>query len=63
MAYDQSPQDEGYSEDPLTIGTVSGSANVQNWIQSLPVSQRTGKVSGIAKSQYVADIPDSQNTL
>jgi F-box and WD-40 domain protein 1/11 len=44
-SYDESPQDEGYSEDPLTVGTVSGSANMQNWILSLPVAQRTGEVS------------------
>ncbi|KAG0652733.1 F-box WD repeat-containing 1A [Hyphodiscus hymeniophilus] len=54
-SYDQSPQDEGYSEDPLTVGTVSSSANMQNWISSLPISQRTEYVMGI-----IDQLPTSQ---
>ena len=42
-SYDGTHQDEGYSEDPLTVGTASGSAELQIWISSLPVAQRTGK--------------------
>jgi len=46
MAYDQStPQDEGYSEDPLSVATMSGPTDLQNWVQSLPVSQRTGRLT------------------
>jgi hypothetical protein len=50
-SYDQAPQDEGYSEDPLTFGTVSGSTNMQNWILSLPLAERTGKVSQHCEGQ------------
>jgi F-box and WD-40 domain protein 1/11 len=43
-SYDPSPQDEGYSEAPLTVGTGPGSANLQTWIASLPVAKRIGKI-------------------
>ena len=42
--YEQSPQDEGYSEDPLTVGIAS--APVPPWLASMSVSERTG-TSGV----------------
>jgi len=45
-SYDQPLQDEGYSEDPMTVGTVSGvsaSANMPAWIEGMSVAQRAGK--------------------
>jgi len=45
-SYEQPLQDEGYSEDPMTVGTVSGapaSANLPAWIEGMSVSQRAGK--------------------
>lgn len=41
-AYEQSPQDEGYSEDPLTVGSVSGPASLPPWVQTMSVAERTG---------------------
>jgi len=41
MAYEQ--QDEGYSEDPLTVGTSTGLPGSTSWLQALPIPQRTGR--------------------
>jgi hypothetical protein len=41
-SYQQSPQDEGYSEDPLTVGAVSGTSGVPHWVHNIPVAERTG---------------------
>src|ERR1700712_2263512 len=41
-AYDESPPDEGYSEDPLTIRT---SQLMPSWMVSMSVPERTGKGS------------------
>ena len=38
-AYEGSPQDEGYSEDPLTIGS---SATLPPWVESMSAVERTG---------------------
>lgn len=38
--YEQSPQDEGYSEDPLTVGVAS--LPMPAWLASMSVSNRTG---------------------
>lgn len=35
--------DEGYSEAPLAVGALGGSAGSLSWVQSLSVDQRTGK--------------------
>ncbi|TVY42531.1 F-box/WD repeat-containing protein 1A [Lachnellula subtilissima] len=43
--YEQSPQDEGYSEDPLTVGTAS--APVPPWLASMNISERTEYVMSI----------------
>jgi hypothetical protein len=45
-SYQQSPQDEGYSEDPLTVGTLSEAMEVMNQpvsLQSMTISERTGR--------------------
>jgi hypothetical protein len=49
MASYQTPQDEGYSEDPLTM-QLSGAtrrtvmeAEVQEWLSDLPVPERARK--------------------
>ncbi|TVY58354.1 Beta-TrCP [Lachnellula suecica] len=39
--YQDSPQDEGYSEDPLTVGTASRPPNLPSWLASMSVSERT----------------------
>jgi F-box and WD-40 domain protein 1/11 len=44
-SYEQSPQDEGYSEDPLTVGT-SVSA-IAPWVQSMSAAERTGRLRGL----------------
>jgi F-box and WD-40 domain protein 1/11 len=44
-SYQHSPQDEGYSEDPLTVGTVSGTSGIPHWLHDMPVAERTGKSS------------------
>ncbi|TVY38088.1 F-box/WD repeat-containing protein 1A [Lachnellula occidentalis] len=44
-SYEQSPQDEGYSEDPLTVGTAS--APVPPWLASMDISERTEYVMSI----------------
>ncbi|TVY30702.1 F-box/WD repeat-containing protein 1A [Lachnellula hyalina] len=43
--YEQSPQDEGYSEDPLTLGTAS--TPVPPWLASMNISERTEYVMSI----------------
>lgn len=45
-AYQQSPQDEGYSEDPLTVGMPSASATPlpPPWMSTMTVAERTGKL-------------------
>jgi hypothetical protein len=47
MATYQSPQDEGYSEDPLTLQTPSGVAgsalieqDIPSWLSEMPVAER-----------------------
>jgi hypothetical protein len=47
MATYQSPQDEGYSEDPLTLQTSSGVAgnalmdqDIPSWLSEMPVAAR-----------------------
>ena len=44
-SYEQTPQDEGYSEDPMNVvsGSVAGSAGLRDWLDTIPVSQRAGK--------------------
>ena len=45
-SYEQPLQDEGYSEDPMTVGTVSGvstSGSLPAWIEGMSVAQRAGK--------------------
>ena len=39
-SYEQSPQDEGYSEDPLTGSTVSTSA--PPWLVNMSIQEQTG---------------------
>jgi F-box and WD-40 domain protein 1/11 len=46
--YEQSPQDEGYSEDPLTVGTAS--APLPPWLSSMSISERTG-TSGVDEDE------------
>lgn len=47
-SYQQSPPDEGYSEDPLTVGAsasvLPNATNIFTLIQSLPVQERTSKL-------------------
>lgn len=53
-SYQQSPQDEGYSEDPLTVGTLSGPMDIIHQpatLQSMTVSERTGRLPE-AQRQY-----------
>lgn len=38
-SYEGSPQDEGYSEDPLTVGN---SATLPSWITNMSLTDRTG---------------------
>lgn len=39
-SYDDSPPDEGYSEDPLTVGP---SGALPSWMASMTVPERTGE--------------------
>jgi hypothetical protein len=41
-SYEQSPQDEGYSEDPLSNASVSLPPPPQ-WLATIPVQDRTGR--------------------
>lgn len=51
-AYEGSPQDEGYSEDPLTI---ANSATLPPWVQSMSAVERTEYVMNI-----ISHLPTSQ---
>ena len=56
-SYEQSPQDEGYSEDPLTVGPVSGSANnLPSWLATMPVPDRTGELGNAITILEVTDM-------
>jgi len=55
-SYQQSPQDEGYSEDPLTVGTVSGTSGIPHWVHNMPVAERTGNPQ---EAQDVAGVVNS----
>lgn len=46
-SYQQSPQDEGYSEDPLTVGALSGMSGIPHWVHNMPVAERTEYVMSI----------------
>ncbi|KAH8819935.1 WD40-repeat-containing domain protein [Xylogone sp. PMI_703] len=50
-SFEPPTQDEGYSEDPLTVSAESG--GMQTWLSSIPVSQRT---------QYVMSLLDQLPT-
>ncbi|KAK0103769.1 hypothetical protein ONS95_005771 [Cadophora gregata] len=51
-SYEGSPQDEGYSEDPLTIGN---SATLPPWVESMSAVERTEYVMNI-----ISHLPTSQ---
>ncbi|KAH9217113.1 WD40-repeat-containing domain protein [Leptodontidium sp. 2 PMI_412] len=51
-SYEGSPQDEGYSEDPLTIGN---SATLPPWVESMTAAERTEYVMAI-----ISHLPTSQ---
>jgi len=55
-SYQHSPQDEGYSEDPLTVGSVSGSAVAPPWVQNMPVAERTGRLQQNADTVAVTNL-------
>lgn len=38
-SYEESPPDEGYSEDPLTLGA---SANLPPWLSTMTATEQTG---------------------
>lgn len=65
-SYEQPLQDEGYSEDPMTVGTVSGvssSANLPEWIEGMSVSQRAGNYisSPVLFSKYLTSTTRTRN--
>ena len=49
-SYQQSPQDEGYSEDPLTVGAVAGTSGIPHWVHNMPAAERTGNYTPVDKS-------------
>ena len=55
-SYEQSPQDEGYSEDPLTVGPASGATNLPPWLRNMPVPDRTGKLDTAMILRELTDI-------
>lgn len=48
-AYQQSPQDEGYSEAPLTVGAVSGKSVVPHWVYNMTAAERSGNSPSAGK--------------
>lgn len=50
-AYEQSPQDEGYSEAPLSVGTVLNPPP-PSWLGSMTISEQTGR-PGLVKAKHV----------
>jgi len=58
-SYEQPLQDEGYSEDPMTVGTVSGvsaSANLPAWIADMSVAQRAGKNRSTPQKRAISNV-------
>jgi hypothetical protein len=63
MATYQSPQDEGYSEDPLTLQTSSGVTgstlmehDIPSWLSEMPVAERARMSAPKAQHIGVLDI-------
>ena len=53
-AYQQSPQDEGYSEDPLTVGALSGPMDIiqsSATLQTMTASERTGMLAQASSTE------------
>ena len=53
-AYEESPPDEGYSEDPLTVGQ---SGSMPAHLARMTVQERTGK-GGIGRDQVLWSMAD-----
>ncbi|KAH8594796.1 WD40-repeat-containing domain protein [Bisporella sp. PMI_857] len=58
-SYAQSPQDEGYSEDPMNAGVMSSGAepsNLSAWLESIPSSQRAELAMSILNNLPTSEV-------
>lgn len=60
-AYEGSPQDEGYSEAPLTVGS-SGSLPLPSWVADMSVPERMG-MCGIESCKKRIPYSDTRLTI